>query len=264
MTARSAVLEPAAIHTGSGIFLGFRTVFRKEVTEWLRGRRAVIVGAVSLAAALLSTVVPVLVPKGSPGAAALTMDPTANVLAAWGGLNFAIVALLATMSLMSSERDRGTLAWNLSHPVSPASILAAKWIAAILVYGLVGVILPLAIASAVATVVYGTMPELGTIALFALLFLTVPAFYIGLVIALGTSLRSTAGIAGVGFLVMFLPTIAGELLPIVRDISPTSIGAWAMATATGGPASILTLVGWLVSMTILAIGAKLVFDRQEF
>ena len=36
-----------------------------------------------------------------------------------------------------------------------------------------------------------------------------------------------------------------------------------MAVATGQPASMLTLVGFLVSMAILAIGAKLIFDRQE-
>ncbi len=37
-----------------------------------------------------------------------------------------------------------------------------------------------------------------------------------------------------------------------------------MATAKGEPASALTLAGWLVSMTAIVIGAKLVFDREEF
>ena len=182
----------------------------------------------------------------------------------WSGLTFAIVAVLATMGLVSTERDRGTLGWNLTNPVSPSSILAAKWTAAVLVYGVVGVIAPLVVSTIVATVAYGSVPDLGTVGLFALLYLTVPAFYIGLMVALGSGMKSTAGIAGIGFLVMFLPSGIGAMLPIVNEVSPTSIGVWAVAVATGGPASPLTVAGWVASMAVLAIGAKLVFDRQEF
>jgi ABC-type transport system involved in multi-copper enzyme maturation permease subunit len=264
MTTESVARVPAVNHARDGIFLGFGTVFRKEIAEWFRGRRALIVGGVSAAAATLSTIIPFIVPKDSPGSAVLTMDPTTNVLMGWNGLTFAIVAVLATMSLVATERDRGTLGWNLTNPVSPTSILAAKWAAAMVVYALFGVILPLALSVAVATLIYGSVPDLGTIGLFAGLYLTVPAFYIGLTVALGTGVKATAGIAGIGFLVMFLPSGIGALLPIVNEVSPTSIGAWAMATATGAPASVLTLAGWLVSMAILAVGAKIVFDRQEF
>jgi hypothetical protein len=77
-------------------------------------------------------------------------------------------------------------------------------------------------------------------------------------------LKAAAGIAGVGVLVMFLPSGFGALLPIINEISPTSIGVWAMSVAKGEPASVLTLSGWLVSMIVLVVGAKLVFDRQEF
>jgi ABC-2 type transport system permease protein len=264
MTAQSPAIETAGTHRGGNLFLGFGTVFRKEVAEWVRGRRALIVGLVSIGAAVLGTIIPYIVPKDSPGAGSLSMDPTVNVLAGWSGLTFQIVAVLATMSLLSTERDRGTLGWSLTNPVSPTSILAAKWSAAMVVYGLVGVVLPLAISTIVATFVYGAVPSLGTIGLFAALYLLVPAFYIGLTIALGTGLKAAAGIAGIAFLVMFLPSGIGALLPIVNEVSPTSIVAWAMATATGEPASLVTLGGWLVSMAVLVVGAKVVFDRQEF
>ena len=264
MTAQSDTFVPAATHRGGGIFLGFATVFRKEVQEWTRGRRALIVGIVSVGAAVLGTIVPLIVPKDSPGAAALSMDPTTNVLMSWSGLTFAIVAVLATMGLVSTERDRGTLGWNLTNPLSPSSILAAKWSAAVLVYGFVGVVAPLVVSAIVATIAYRSLPDLGTIGLFALLYLTVPAFYIGLMVALGSGMKSTAGIAGIGFLVMFLPSGIGAMVPIVNEVSPTSIGVWAVAVATGGPASPLTVAGWVASMAVLVIGAKFVFDRQEF
>lgn len=264
MTAQSDMLAPSAVDATGGLLLGFGTVFRKEVQEWMRGRRALIVGIVSVAAAVLATIIPFLVPKDSPSAAALSMDPTVNVLMAWSGLTFAIVAVLATMGLVSTERDRGTLGWNLTNPVSPSSILAAKWSAAVLVYGLVGVVAPLVVSTIIATIAYGSLPDLGTVGLFALLYLTVPAFYIGLMIALGSGLKATAGIAGIGFLVMLLPSGIGAMLPIVNEVSPTSIGVWAVAVVTGGPASPLTIAGWVASMAVLVIGAKLVFDRQEF
>jgi ABC-type transport system involved in multi-copper enzyme maturation permease subunit len=264
MTAPTTTLANAPIASRGSLFLGFGTVFRKELAEWVRGRRALIVGGVSIAFASLSTSIPFLVPKDAPRAAALSMDPTVNVLYAWNGRTFAFVAVLATMSLMSAERDRGTLGWNLTNPVSRSSILAAKWAAAMVAYGLLGVLLPLAISSAVGGVLYGAVPELGTIGVFAVLYLTVPAFYIGLMVTLGSGLKATAGIAGIGFLVMLLPSGIATFLPIINEVSPTSIGAWAMAIATGAPASVLTLGGWLASMAVLIVSAKVVFDRQEF
>ncbi len=62
---------------------------------------------------------------------------------------------------------------------------------------------------------------------------------------------------------MLLPQMIGGLLPIINEVSPTSIGAWAMATAKGQPASMLTLIGWAVSMVVIVVGSKLAFDRQE-
>ena len=185
------------------------------------------------------------------------------MLLGWQGLTFQIVALLATIGLLSGERDKGTLAWNLSNPVSPTSVIAAKWSSAVLVYSLVGVLVPIALSTGIATVVYGSVPNLVTIGVFAVLYLMVPAFWIGLTVALGTFIKNAAAIAGIGFLVMLLPSAIGALLPIVNQVSPTSIASWAIATATGAPTPALTLVGWVVSMAVLAIGAKLIFDRQE-
>ena len=81
--------------------------------------------------------------------------------------------------------------------------------------------------------------------------------------ALGTVVKSTVGVAGVAFAVMFLPATIGGLVPVVAELSPTNIGSWAMLVAKGQPASLLTPIGWLISMAVLVVGAKLVFDRQE-
>ena len=52
-------------------------------------------------------------------------------------------------------------------------------------------------------------------------------------------------------------------MPIVNELPPTSIGSWALQVAKGQPASILTPIGWAISMIVLIVGAKVVFDRQE-
>jgi hypothetical protein len=95
------------------------------------------------------------------------------------------------------------------------------------------------------------------------LYLALPAFYIALTVGLGSAIKTTAGVAGVAFAVMFVPQLLGGLAPIVAELSPTSIGTWAVSAAKGEPASMLTPISWAISMIVLLVGAKLVFERQE-
>jgi ABC-type transport system involved in multi-copper enzyme maturation permease subunit len=225
-----------------------------------------VVAIVAVVSVAFTTLVPFVVRATGQASSgpALSMDPTANVLYGWGSQTIPIIALLATMSLFSAERDRGTLAWNLANPVSRTSVVAAKFGAAFLALALLSVLLPITVSVGIATVAYGGLPDPGTVALFALLYLTVPAFWIAMTVALGTFLKSAAGIAGICFTVMLVPTILVGFIPFLKEVSPTSIGDWALAAAAGEPGSIMTVVAWAASMAILLIGAKLIFDRQEF
>ena len=266
MTAQPAAVTPRTIpSTGRRPLLGFGTVLGKELREWVRGPKALIILGVSVLAAVFLTLIPFIAATSpeSEAAGILSRDPTTNVLLGWGGQTVALIAVLATMALLSGERDRGTLAWSLTNPVSPTSILAAKYVVAFAVFVTTTIIVPLLIQIGLATVAYGGLPDVAVIGSFAGLYLTLPAFYIALTIALGTAVKSTVGVAGIAFGVMFIPQMVGGLLPVVRDLSPTSIGSWAMQVATGQPASILTPIGWAISMVVLVVGAKLVFDRQE-
>lgn len=266
MTAQSVAAGAGTIHAvRGGMFLGFGTSLRKELSEWFRGPKGLIVLGISVATAIFTTLVPFIVEAtgDSSGVELLTMDPTANVLLGWTGQTMAFIAVLSTMALLSTERDRGTLAWSLTNPVSPTAIIAAKFVAAALVIGTVAVAIPMAVSIAVATAAYGALPDLSVIATFSVLFLALPAFYIALTIGLGTAIRTTAGVAGVAFAVMFGPQLIGALVPVVNELTPTGIGTWAMAVATGDAASTLTPVGWLVAMVVIIVGAKVVFDRQE-
>jgi ABC-type transport system involved in multi-copper enzyme maturation permease subunit len=266
MTAQSAAIAPTVKSPSrGGMFLGFGNAFRKELDEWFHGPKVLIVAGISILGALFMTLIPFIAraSKEAEDAGLMTMDPTTNVLVGWTGQTVALIVIVATMALLSSERDRGTLAWSLTNPVSPTSIIAAKFVAATLVIGVTAVLLPLAASVALATVVYGGLPDLRVVGTFAALFLLLPTFYVALTVGLGSGIRSTAGVAGAAFAALFVPQVLGGIVPIIGELSPTSIGSWAMAVAKGEPASMLTLVGWLVTMAVLIVGAKLVFDRQE-
>jgi ABC-type transport system involved in multi-copper enzyme maturation permease subunit len=265
MTAPSVAAPVSVVRRRPSLFLGFTTVLRKEMTEWLRGPKSWIIAGISVAAAIFTTLVPFIVRASGEAAQGppLSMDPTANVLLGWTGQTVALITVVATMALLSGERDRGTLAWSLTNPVSPTSIIAAKFVAAMVMLGVTAIALPLAVSTGVATVAYGSPPDFATVGLFAILILTLPAFYIALTVGLGTFIRTTAGVAGVAFAVMFVPPIIGAFAPGLLEASPTSVAGWAMATATGQGASTLSIAGWAVAMVGIVIGSKVVFDRQE-
>ena len=224
-----------------------------------------IIAGISILGAVFMTLIPFIAKaSGEAEAAGLTsMDPTTNVLLLWSGQTVALIVVIATMALISSERDRGTLAWSLANPVSPTSIIAAKFIAAFVVIAVTAILVPLVVSIGVATVAYGSLPDLAIVATYAVLYLMLPAFFIAVTVGFGTVIKSTAGVAGAAFAVILAPQVLGGLLPILNELSPTSIGSWALAVAKGQDPSSLTLVGWFVSMVAIVIAAKVVFDRQE-
>jgi ABC-type transport system involved in multi-copper enzyme maturation permease subunit len=266
MNAQATTIDPVALRaTRRTPFLGFGTVFQKELTEWFRGpRAALIILGISVLGAIFLTLIPFIAEttKDAEAAGLLTKDPTANVLLGWTGQTVTVIAVLATMALLSSERDRGTLAWTLTNPVSPTSVIAAKFAVAVLVLITTAVLIPMAVSVGLATAVYG-IPDLRVIGTFTALFLALPLFYVALTVAIGTAVKSTGGVAAIAFAVILLPAAIGGLVPLVAEISPTAIGMWAMQVAKGQPASMLTPIAWLVSMIVLLVGAKVVFDREE-
>jgi ABC-type transport system involved in multi-copper enzyme maturation permease subunit len=259
----SAGTVPATQAPGvTRISLGFGTLLRKEIMDWARSRRALIVGVSTTALAVLTSVIPVLMGPTEDGKP-LSLDPTVNVLLGWNGQMLQVIVILATMSLITGERDRGTLAWSLTHPLARIALLAAKWAAAVLVLAVVGIALPLTASSAVATIAYGAPPDLGHVATFGLLYISVPMLYAGLTIAIAAVIPSTAGVAGIAFLVAFMPSIIAGFLPSVTEYVPTSIAVWVGAITAGIQAPVTIPLAWAASLVVLAALAALAFDRQE-
>ncbi len=85
MTAQSVASRNAPGSTSpGGLFLGFGTVFRKEVTEWVRGRGPRRRSASRSLGAAFMTLIPFIAEATGKAESAglLSKDPTVNVLSA--------------------------------------------------------------------------------------------------------------------------------------------------------------------------------------
>ena len=69
---------------------------------------------------------------------------------------FVLAAIFASMGLLVAERDRGTLAWVASKPVSRGAIWLSKWVAAGVVVSIAAGIVPMAATFGLVVVLYGS------------------------------------------------------------------------------------------------------------
>lgn len=245
--------------------LGLRPVVAKEIHEWFANRRAPMLFVVTTLMMVLSTLSAKIAAATVPAAQlppGLSLDPTFNALAKWDQWVF-FFAIVFSVSLLIVERDRGTLAWSLTKPLSRRAMLAGKWIGAMAVYVPFGIVLPMIVCVAAATVAYGAAPDLGRIALATALLASVPAFFIALTLALSTVLPSQSAVGGAAVLVAVVPGIVGAISPDIAMALPPSMGPWALSAALGGPAPVTTVIGWAVGFTGVAVGGLIAIGRRD-
>lgn len=259
--------EGAARRARRGPLAGFPTFFRKEIAEWWHSRRA---GILLLATSALFSMATLGSKLDNVGDGSVvkrgSLDPTTNALVPWlTPMALSLVAIVTVISVLVSERASGTLAWNLTKPLSRGAILTAKWAAGTLMYFVFGIFLPMMAALGVATVAYGGLPDVARVASVALPMVLLPMFYLALSIAVGAVSSSYAAVAGVSFAFLMVPAMARSFLPKpVLEALPTQIGSWVAGIATAAPVSVATPLGWVVGMGLVAVVAKFAFDRQEF
>src|SRR4051812_6508811 len=131
MTARTS--ERPIPAPAFGRFTGLPTLFRKDVREWLRGRRAAVAFTISMsvmvflaANAWITARIVEAMPEEADGLVPVVQTSTDNFLVAASAQLFVLVAIFAVSGLIARERDTGTLAWVASKPVSRTSIWLSK------------------------------------------------------------------------------------------------------------------------------------------
>ena len=272
MTAMTPAIHDAGQRDRRGPLAGLNALARKDTTEWLRGRRAIVVFIIvtafmALAAAngAITQWIIANVPDASTGAKAAPIDPLSNLVTGASSQIFALAAILATMGLIATERDSGTLAWTAAKPVSRAAIPVSKWITSSVVLMVTAVALPLILTAIEVTVLYsanGSLP-IEVVAGLGVGMAASLAFIVAVVITASTFLRSQAAVAAIGIGVLALPGIVSSIVPI-GDYLPTSILDWTIGVVSGQPVSWATPVAWVVSITLLLGVAARRVDRMEF
>jgi ABC-type transport system involved in multi-copper enzyme maturation permease subunit len=243
--------------------LGFRPFFRKELADWWQRRAALITFAVVAALGAMGTLATRIDELAGGVAEAAMLDPTANVLNAKFEDWILFAGIFASIGILTQERVMGTLAWTLSKPVSRSSVLLAKWTAAVVMLAVFAVALPLVVSVGIATWAYGSLPDLGSVAVFGLILVAVPAFFVGFNLALATRLGSQAGIAAAAFAVFGAPYLLVSFLPIVAEVWPTAMGAMAGAVAGGADPNLPTIAGWAVAVAAVGALGLLALGRED-
>jgi ABC-type transport system involved in multi-copper enzyme maturation permease subunit len=248
---------------------GLGTLFRKDTTEWLRGRRAWVVAGVSTAFMALTAangwIVSRIAERLPEGATvqAFSLDPLDNLLAAVGAQVFVLAAILAVASLIVSERQAGTLAWVASKPVSRRAVWLSKWLSATAMLAVTAVLVPLAATVVVVVALYGA-PAPGAIVGLAAGSVAMVAFFTTVGIAAGTRLPGVTGVAATGIVVFaLLPAIGGLLPAELAALLPTSILTWAAGLGMGGPVGVATPIAFAVVVAAVAALGLRSMDRLE-
>jgi ABC-type transport system involved in multi-copper enzyme maturation permease subunit len=243
---------------------GFRPFLRKELSEWWQSRAIIaIFGAVTLMGIIGTLATRIDQWTGGLAPSAAQLDPTLNVLNAQFDQWILFAALFASISLLIGERSTGTLAWTLSKPISRNALLLAKWLVALVMLTIFGLVLPMAVSVGVATWSYGSLPDLGRVATLGAVLIAVPAFYVALHLALSTRLNSQAGVAAIGVAVAALPLLFGGFLPVLVELWPTSMSAVARAMAGGEAPHLPTILSWTAVVVGLGIAGLVIFRRED-
>ena len=271
MTA-SIVSSPARIagRTLAGRLIGFAPLVRKDLGEWTHGKRLWVILVVTTLFMALSAANGAIVnwiianaPSDATVPQAASMVPLDNFLAAIGSQIFVMVAIFASMSLLVAERERGTLSWVASKPVSRGAIWVAKWTASAAVVSIVAGIVPLAVTFGLVVVLYG-MVSAGVVAMTIVGTVASIVFIVAVVLAASTVVSNQPAAAAIGFAVFFLPSLFLGLSPVdLAPYLPTSILPWAVGLGTGADVGLATPIAWAISVIGLAAFATWRLGRME-
>jgi ABC-2 type transport system permease protein len=249
-----------------GIFLlGFLPFFRKELQEWKRKRLAI---ALLILLPLLMSIMTVVIAKIVTSEAGQPMPPTDLTSAASSfALNsfwVLLVTILLSIGLIPKEVDGGTLAWNLTKPLSRNSFLLGKWLATTVMVWLIAIALANLLASIVVVIGLGWGSlRFNQVAIAHLVGLCSVGFWVLLSILLGLLVKDQAGVgAGAVMLTvggLIVSTLPDERLKAFAPFYPSNTLDWAVSSP-----NVPKLMAYLGYMIGMAIAAKLIFDRKEF
>ena len=252
--------------------MNFFIVLRKELTEQWRSKRFLIVAAVLVVFGLTSPLLAKFTPdllKSIPNipAGVAEMIPVPSVVDAVGqyiknmGQFGVLLAVLLSMGVVAQEKERGTAAMMLTHPVSRLNFLLAKFTALGITFGL-----SLALAALgcwyYTLLLFEALPWGPYLALNGLI-LVVFLVYIAVTLLCSTVARTQGSAAGLAFAALVFVAGVGSL-PRIGEYFPGQLFSWGSTLALGGKDPAWPALGIAVGTILLALAiACWYFQREE-
>lgn len=205
-----------------GPFTGFGNFFRKELTDWWKSWRLLVVFLV----VTLIQVAQVFteysrrvqnaryiygdeknVPPESVIATSVLVDQQYQV-----PILFIFIIVFSTMGILTSEKSTGTLAWNLTKPLGRTGVFLAKLFAATLMLWIAMCILPITLASFCLTVFYDVTPEFRLLAPIVAPAIAWIGFWVLMILTISLGFQSQGAVGGIAIACWVVPWIFNELM----------------------------------------------------
>lgn len=252
--------------------MNFLIVLRKELLELRRTQRFLIIASIlilfGLASPLLAKFTPELL-KSVPGLPEGLADAIPPASVADAVIQYVknmsqfgiLLALLITMGVVAQEKERGTAAMLLVHPLPRPVFLLAKFTA-------LGIIVAASLAIAALGCWYYTLllfealPWAGFLALNGLMLL-VFLVYIAVTLLCSTLARTQGIAAGLAFAALVLVAGVGSI-PRLSEYFPGRLFNWGAALVLGEAEPAWAALAIALGIIAAALGiAAAVFRRQE-
>ncbi len=264
MNASSIVLGGRVQANASSPMTGFGRFLSKEAREWVRTRRFVILALAATGLALSGVMIERIHQLTGDTSKPINLDPSFNLtMVGWDSL-VPLLAAFGTMSLITAERERGTLGWSLSMPLSRPAVLLAKLLAAVFFLAIAGVVIPEIVSVAVIRFAYDGFPQGQQLFWEPLGGFAAGVFVVALSLTVGTFVRSQAAVVGTTLcFVLTIQALVGLLSQDLARFLPSGIYEYVTAYGKGAPTHPETLVSWAMGTALLVVVALVQFRRRE-
>lgn len=239
----------AEIERPVGPFTGFGNFFRKEVTDWWKSWRLIVVF-------IIPTLITVLIvftvydemerslkrnqnreevraernagPAGKNDGAIVRDDrdkdrelpidkrAVATVLILFMfifmPLFYVFIIIFSTMGLLTTEKSTGTLAWNLTKPLGRTGLFIAKWLAATLMLWLACCFLPVFLSSLALKAYHGVFPEFDTVFMVVAVSFAWVGFWVLMVMMISLGFQSQAAVGGIALACFLIPFLFFDIM----------------------------------------------------
>jgi len=237
---------------GGGWLAGFGNMLSKELGEWFHTRRwlwqlliwlIIINGLI----AFMLWVAPMIAGEGAlPPSEVTGLFYFFSTVAMTGTIGVIILA----QDEIIQEKQSGTAAWILSKPVARSAFILTKLLANLFGALIFIVLLPGLVTLGEVFLAAHKVAPLGPFLAGAGVILLPLVFYLSLVILLGVLFESRGPVLGIALGVMFFCQLAGNYLPKIALVLPSSIHGIALWVAMGEPLPVMAVWGVISTATL--------------